>query len=629
MILLVARISCFIKSIGKISCLIPLPNEPLCVHHPYSNLNSILMSRGLYLILLLFLFASLIHCSSKQELPPADPDNGGLTLPDGFEAIVLVDSIGRARHLAVTHEGNVYVKMRITDSAGGSVVLKDVNNDGKADSIITFGDYIDKGGYGTAMRIHKGYLYFSTSGEVYRVKLTPGKLVPEGKSEVIVRDDYEHDIHGYEHIAKPIAFDQAGHLYVPFGAPGDVCQELKRVPGSKGIYPCPELSEHGGIWQFDENKTNQTIKEGKRYATGIRSVVAMEWNNKENSLYALQHGRDNLVGTWPQLYTAYQSAVLPSEEFLKVKEGTDAGWPYYYYDHLQKKKLLNPEYGGDGKKVGDGARYEQPLIGFPGHWAPNDLFFYTGNQFPEHYKNGAFIAFHGSTIRAPYPQAGYFIAFVPFKNGKPSGDWEVFANGFAGVDTIVNTSDAHARPMGIAMGPDGSLYISESEKGKIWRIMYKGKKQGFGNEQLAKMNLQRSMPNIKDPDEVKDNLERGKMVAGGNIYYTYCAACHQYNGKGDGTRFPPLAGSEWVVGDKNKLIAVVLNGLNQPIKVSGVEYNSVMPAHSFLKDEEVSAVLSFVRRNFNNNTDSVKPEEVAKVRNIVVKKAVVQVSNKR
>src|SRR5690606_22152137 len=138
----------------------------------------------------------------------------------------------------------------------------------------------------------------------------------------------------------------------------------------------------------------------------------------------------------------------------------------------------NPEYGGDGKKEGDGAKYAQPIIGFPGHWAPNDLHFYQGDQFPEHYKNGAFIAFHGSTIRAPFPQAGYFIGFVPFKDGK-FGEWEVFADGFTQVDKIVDTDDAGYRPMGIAMGPDGSLYISESEHGKIWRVMYKGDKGNF------------------------------------------------------------------------------------------------------------------------------------------------------
>lgn len=566
---------------------------------------------GLVLLFTTLLFA---HCKHKG-LPDGDPGNGGLTLADGFAAVVVADSLGRARHMAVNNNGDIYVKLRNVDAQGGSVALRDTDNDGKADIIQKFGGYPDSGAYGTAMRIHKGYLYFSTSGEVYRQKLTPGKLVPESPIETIVVDDYLNDPHGFEHIAKPIAFDNRGHLYVPFGSPGDACQELKRVPGSRGIMPCPELGEHGGVWQFDEAKPNQTIKGAKRYATGLRSIVAMNWNTQNNDLYALQHGRDNLVGTWPQLFNAWQSAVLPSEEFFRVKEGIDGGWPYYYYDWIDKKKKLNPEYGGDGRITARGKEYEQPIMGFPGHWAPNDLLFYTGNQFPERYRNGAFIAFHGSTIRAPYPQGGYFVAFVPFSNGRPSGDWEVFADGFAGVDTIYNTSDAKARPMGLAQGPDGSLYITESVKGKVWRILFKGDRNRFDTQNLAAMTaLKTTRPNIKHPDVVTDNLQQGMLAGGGHVYTTYCAACHQYNGQGDGSRFPPVANSDWVNGNKQRLIQVLLKGLNQPIQVNGVAYNNVMPAHNFLKDAEISAVLSYVRRTFNNNLDSITPAEVTQVR---------------
>jgi len=566
----------------------------------------------IFVCLIVFIFSK---CRNHEGLPPAEPGNGGLSVPDSFDVVVVAESTGRARHIAVNANGDVYVKLR-SPAPKGIVALRDEDNDGKADVTEVFGDYTDEGDYGTGMRIYNGYLYFATAGEVYRMKLTDGDLVPKSKVELIMKDDYKNDPHGYEHIAKPIAFDNAGHLYVQFGAPGDVCQELDRIPGAPGQQPCPELEDHGGVWQFDANKLNQTMKkDGKRYATGIRSIVAMAWNNSDNTLYALQHGRDDLHRTWPALFTPWQSAVLPSEEFLKIKEGSDAGWPYYYYDQMQKKKFLNPEYGGDGKKTGEGDKVNQPLIGFPGHWAPNDLFFYTGNQFPEYYKNGAFIAFHGSTIRAPYPQAGYFIAFVPFRNGAPTGEWEVFADGFAGVDTIINTSDAKYRPMAIAMGPDGSLYIGESEKGKIWRIMYRGDRNNFKEAQLAKMEEHKKLPHIKTPDEIADNLNKGNNGTGSQVYFSFCSSCHQVNGKGDGNRFPPLTQSDWVNGDKTKLIEVVINGLEGSITIQGKAYNNSMPAHKFLSDGEVAQVLTYIRSAFNNNTDSITAGEVMKVRN--------------
>jgi glucose/arabinose dehydrogenase len=135
---------------------------------------------------------------------------------------------------------------------------------------------------------------------------------------------------------------------------------------------------------------------------------------------------------------------------------------------------LNPEYGGDGQKVGRCDQYALPLVAFPGHWAPNDLLFYTGTQFPAQYRGGAFIAFHGSWNRAPLPQKGYNVTFVPFSGDKVSGKYEVFADGFAGKMPLAQPNDAVARPEGLAVGPDGSLYVTEGQKGRIWRVMYRG-----------------------------------------------------------------------------------------------------------------------------------------------------------
>lgn len=568
------------------------------------------LKRKRYRIILIFILFTIctVTCKFENELPAGDAGNGGLFLPDNFEAVVVVDSLkSRARHIAVSENGDVYVKAMFGKEAG-NVGLRDTNGDGKADIIEPFGNYPDDGPYATAMRIYNGYLYFSAELVVYRQKLTAGKLIPESEIEVVLTDDHAHGAH--EHIGKPVSFDENGNMYVPFGAGSNACQVINRTPGSPGMDPCPWLEEHGGIWKFDANKLNQTQKDGVKFATGLRSIVAMGWNSADKNLYVVMHGRDDLLMLWANKFTPWQSAELPSEEFLRVKEGSDAGWPYCYYDQIQGKKVLAPEYGGDGNIVGRCSEFEKPLIGFPGHWAPNDVFFYTGNQYPARYRNGAFIAFHGSTNRAPYPQAGYLIAFVPFINGEP-GPWEVFADGFAGVDPIVSVSDAIYRPTGIAMGPDGSLYISETEKGKIWRIMYKGDRDKFGEEQLAKMEQRKSASNIRRPDVINDNLNKDIAVGGEKIYEVYCGSCHQRDGEGATGRFPPLSKSSWVTGNKKRLINIVLKGLEGPIEVNGESYEGTMPQHSFLSDREIATVLTYIRQNFGNKASEVKAEEVS------------------
>ncbi|HTI60792.1 c-type cytochrome [Mucilaginibacter sp.] len=563
--------------------------------------------------------------NAGQKILPVYPDNDGLYLPDGFRALVVVDSLkGQARHIAVNKNGDIYVKARNHNLNGGygNIALRDTNGDGKADIIIPFGKY-DGHTYGTAMRIHNGYLYFSSELMVYRMKLKRGQLVPDSKMDTIVVDNPPY----HEHQTKPIAFDNKGHIYVGWGAGSNAGQVNNRQPGSPGVGDPgspdkgnPWLKDHGGIWMFDADKTGQHQADGVKFATGLRSTVALDWDAKSKSLYTVAHGRDDFRMIWPDIYTPWESAMQPAEEFFKVTKDFDGGWPYYYYDAIKGKKLLNPEFGGDRVKEGDGAKLTQPLIGFPAHFAPNDLLFYHGKQFPSHYKNGAFVAFHGSTDRAPYPQAGYIIAFVPFKDGKPSGPWEVFADGFAKVDPIVNVSNAVYRPMGLAEGPDGSLYVSDTEKGKIWRIMYTGDKKKFGAPELAAMEKRKqTASNIKTPDEVKDNLFKG-MATTSAVYSTYCVACHQADGKGDGNRFPPLAQSEWVNYNTPRLIKVILNGLKGPVKVKGLSYNEVMPGHgSFLSDAQIAEVLTYIKSNFNNLPEIVTPEEVGAVRKTLPK----------
>lgn len=113
-------------------------------------------------------------------------------------------------------------------------------------------------------------------------------------------------------------------------------------------------------------------------------------------------------------------------------------------------------------------------MAFPGHWAPNDLLFYTGDAFPAGARGGAFIAFHGSWNRAPLPQGGYQLVFVPFEGAEPAGAWTTFADAFKGAEVLGDSRDARFRPMGLAQGPDGALYIADSVQGRIWRVTWQG-----------------------------------------------------------------------------------------------------------------------------------------------------------
>lgn len=405
--------------------------------------------KKLCIALLLLPFSVLASDSTK---------NSNLILPKGFSSSIFHDNLGRARHLTVAPNGDVFVKLERLKDGKGIFRLIDENKDGKADKAEGFGNYT-----GTGIAIKNGYLYASSDAAIYRYKMNGAGL---GEQELIAQGLMDKR----QHASKSLTLDNQGNIYVNIGAPSNACQEKDRARGSKGMMPCPILDSAGGIWQFKADKLNQSYAEGVRYATGLRNVVGLDWNNESNDLYVTQHGRDMLFQFFPELFNQKDGAESPAEELFRIKKGDDGGWPYCYYDNAKQKKLLAPEYGGDRVKEDVCAGKTKSIVQFPGHLAPNGLLFYTGKMFPEKYRNGAFIAFHGSWNRAPEPQDGYFVVFVPMKNGMPSGKWEVFADGFAGPGKA--TGRAEFRPCGLAQGPDGSLYVSDDNKGRIWKITY-------------------------------------------------------------------------------------------------------------------------------------------------------------
>ncbi len=407
--------------------------------------------------------------SSRQDTIFVQEDSmvmaAGLQLPAGFTATIIADNLGNARHLAVAPNGDVYIKLGRPKNGAGIIWLHKTGT-GEKYQQQGFGNY-----GGTGIAIKDNYLYASSDKEIFRYALNNNfKVTDENNPEKIVTGLESRN----QHTSKSIALDNKGNLYVNIGAYSNACQEVDRGKDSKGMMPCPILERAGGIWQFKNNVSNQSYAQGTRYATGLRNVVGLDWNTQLNQLFVMQHGRDQLHDLFPKIYTAQQSADLPAECLYALYPGADCGWPYIYYDGLQHKKIISPEYGGDGKKEG-GKNALDPVAAYPAHMAPNGLLFYTGEQFPAHYKDGAFIAFHGSWNRAPLPQKGYLVAFQPFKNGKPAGTWEIFADNFAGARDIKYPGEALHRPCGLALGPDGSLYVSDDVKGTIYKISYTGK----------------------------------------------------------------------------------------------------------------------------------------------------------
>ena len=405
--------------------------------------------------------------TGSRAKPACAPDNGGLRLPPGFCVTLFADSLGAPRHMAVAPNGDVIVALRSRmvnnqPDTGGIVILRDADGDGRAERRNRFGKF-----NATEVRLLGNNLYTENTTSILRYRLAPGAMSPTGAPDTIVTDMPAQR----GHVAKTFVILN-GQLYVNHGSLTNACQQADRMPGSRGMDPCTELEERSGIWRYSAERKGQTPRSGLHFARGIRNAVAMAVEPRTNALYVMQHGRDQLSGNWPTLYSDDKGAEAPAEEMFRVTQGADFGWPYCYFDPALNKRVLAPEYGGDGTTVGR-CQGTTPNVGaFPAHWAPNGLLFYTGSSLPARYRNGAFIAFHGSWNRAPLPQQGFKVVFQPMANGRANGAHEVFADGF--IDPEGKPTELGGRPTGIAQGNKGELYLSDDSRGRIWRIEYVG-----------------------------------------------------------------------------------------------------------------------------------------------------------
>jgi len=396
--------------------------------------------------------------------PPCDPDDGGLTLPQGFCALVVADDLGAARHLVVEPDGDIYVAIRgRRGKNGGVIALRDSSGDGKADIRLQL---VEDGG-GTGLALRDAELYYGRDDAILRYHLSEEDLSVTGPPEAVVVNLPSDG----SHAAKSVALTADGSLFVNIGSRSNACQEQDRSTGSPGLDPCPEIEVRAGVWRFPADATDLSQADGERWSAGLRNTVALAYRPVDNQVYGVVHGRDQLHANWPKLFTEEKNAETPSEELVRIQRGNRHGWPECYHDPDLDRLVLAPEYGGDGQIPSLCVERVGAIATYPAHWAPNALQFYSADAFPERYHGGAFIAFHGSWNRAPLPQGGYNIVFQPFDADGPTSAWEVFADGFDGGQP--SPRDASHRPSGLAVGPDGSLYVADDSGGRIWRIVYR------------------------------------------------------------------------------------------------------------------------------------------------------------
>lgn len=536
--------------------------------------------------------------------PPTCPSNGsGLSLSPGFCATIFADNIGHARHLVVSPQGVVYVNTwsglyygNDTPPEGGFIVaLQDKDGDGKAEQVDRIGaTFKEKATGGTGIALYNGALYAEQNDGILKFALDGTNPLPQGKGEKVVSG---FPMTG-DHFMHPFVIDPQGNLYVNSGSGSNVCESPPRQPGSKGRNPCPELETRAGIWLYDANKTNQKFSPKERFATGIRNAGGLSFD-AAGTLYATQHGRDQLPENWPMLYDTKSGHELPAEELFVVEKGADYGWPYCYYDGKLRKEIKAPEYGGDGKDPGDCWMKHPPAATFPAHWAPNDVAIYTGSQFPQAWRGGAFIAFHGSWNRAPDPQGGYSVVFQPLLEKAASDPFVVFADGFAGAEKAPGRA-AH-RPAGLAVGPDGALYIADDVKGRIWKVTYLGGSapttvgaappppagaaaSGAGPIPLAEL----TPPSGATPEQ----LAAGEKVFRGQQSGGTCTGCHGSDGRGTQVG-PDLTSGKWLWSDGS--YAGIKQTINKGVVAAKQSVGAMPPKGAApLTDADVDAVAAYV-----------------------------------
>ena len=343
-------------------------------------------------------------------------DDTDLNLPSGFQAELFASGLEGPRFIAIGPEGDLYA----ADRGNGRIVrLPDRDGDGRADETSVFAADLDAP---HSLTWHEGAWYVGVPSGVIRLRDSDGDGLADERSVLI--DDYPTRGHS----TRTVEFLRDGRMVVSVGSSCNVCVEEDPRRAAIVVYDGPTAD-------------GEAI-----YASGLRNAVGLAIQPGSGALYASNNGRDLLGDD------------LPPETIYRVAEGADYGWPFCHNGHL-----IDPDLGQEGDCDG----VPRPLVEMQAHSAPLGIVFYNGQMFPAEYQDDLFIAFHGSWNRSE--ATGYKIVRLPFENGQAQAAVEDFATGW-----LEESGTVSGRPVGLAVGGDGALFVSDDKAGKIYRISYRG-----------------------------------------------------------------------------------------------------------------------------------------------------------
>lgn len=341
-----------------------------------------------------------------------------LNIPEGFKVEVFAEGIDGARSMAMGDNGTLFVGTRNEKTV---YALQDLDGDFKAEKIMVLDSTLE---VPNGLAFKDGALYVAEVGRLLRYPNIEQQLSSSPQPEVIY-DDYPTEFH---HGWKYIAFGPDGKLYVPVGAPCNICERSG------------EDERYATITRMDPDGSNREI-----YAKGVRNTVGFTWHPETDELWFTDNGRDMLGDDIP-----------PCELNRVTEAGQHFGYPYCHGGTVK-----DPGFG-DAFPCSD---FVAPVQAMGAHVAPLGIKFYTGNMFPEEYKGHAFIAEHGSWNRSS--KVGYKISLVKLENNE-AVSYETFIDGWLDDDT----QEAFGRPVDILFLEDGSLLISDDFGDAIYRVSY-------------------------------------------------------------------------------------------------------------------------------------------------------------